>query len=305
MADIIDNLKRQFRRSPLLMQLIYINVAVFLLVHIISIGLMLFNANTVSWLQYIELPSDLHLLLPRLWTIITYMFVHYDVWHILFNMLWLYWFGAIFLLYFSPKHLGGLYFLGGIAGAVFYLAAYNIFPYFADKQGMMCGASAAIMAIVFATTIRVPDYKVNLFLIGQVSLKYIAGATVIIDLLSMSTPNAGGHIAHIGGAVMGIVFALCWNRGKDLTAPINRMIDFVVTRLSRPHIKLRRSKATASTTSANPSAHRRPETDSEYHARKKREMDELDAILDKIKKSGYSALSSEEKKRLFEAGKRN
>ncbi len=302
MADFINKLKQQFKQGSVLLQLIYINVGIFLTVHIVSLTLMLFNAPTTAWLTYIELPSNPHILVRRIWTIITYMFVHYDVWHILFNMLWLYWFGSIFLQYFSPKHLGGLYFLGGIAGGLFYLLAYNIFPYFADRQGMMCGASAAIMAIVLATTIRVPDYKVNLLLIGAVSLKYIAGITIVIDLLSMSSPNAGGHIAHIGGAIMGIAFALSWNKGKDLTRPINQLIDRLTTGINRPKIKLRKP---ASKPYNENKRRQRPESDSEYNARKKREMDELDRILDKIKKSGYSALTEEEKKRLFEAGKRN
>lgn len=301
MVDFINNLKNQFKQGSILLQLIYINTGIFLSIHVISLALMLFNTPTTAWLSYIELPSNPQILIRRPWTIITYMFVHYDIWHILFNMLWLYWFGSIFLRYFSPKHLGGLYFLGGIAGGAFYLLAYNIFPYFADRQGMMCGASAAIMAIVLATAIRVPDYKVNLLLIGPVSLKYIAGITVIIDLFSMSSPNAGGHIAHIGGAVMGIVFAVYWNKGKDLTKPINNLIDRLTTGFNRPRIKLRKPSQSNQETRRQ----HRPESDGEYLARKKREMEELDRILDKIKKSGYSALTEEEKKRLFEAGKRN
>lgn len=304
MASIIDNIKAGFARGTLLVRLIYLNVAVFLLVHLVAVILTLWNIHPTAWMAYIDLPSDIGELLHRPWTLLTYMYVHYDVWHILFNMLWFYWFGNIFLQYFTPKQMGGLYLLGGLAGALFYVAAYNIFPYFTDKQGMMCGASAAIMAVVLAITVRVPDYKVNLLFLGAVSLKYIAAVTILIDLFSMTSANAGGHIAHIGGAVMGILFTQFWKRGKDLTRPVNAVIDAIVTLFSRPRFKVHRPPHTASSHSTA-SSHRRSESDYEYNARKKREMEEIDTILDKIKKSGYSALTEEEKKRLFDAGKKN
>lgn len=305
MAGIIDDFKLRFNNAPILKQLIYINVGVFVAVHIVSVILTLFNIDNTAWLSYIEVPSSLSVLPYRVWTIVTYMFVHYDLWHILFNMLWLYWFGNIFIQYFSQKHLSALYFVGGLSGAALYLLAYNTFPYFAGQQGMMCGASAAIMAIVFATTIRVPDYKVNLMFIGQVSLKYIAGITILIDLLSMTSSNAGGHFAHIGGALMGIAFGLYWNRGKDILRPVNRFFDFVVGGWRKPNIRFRRPqfKKKPSVKTEPKQTHRRPETDSQYHERKKRENDEIDRILDKIKKSGYSALTPEEKQRLFDVRK--
>ncbi|MBO7318143.1 MAG: rhomboid family intramembrane serine protease, partial [Bacteroidales bacterium] len=145
MAGIIDRLKYQFDSAPTLKRLIYINVGVFIAVHLVSVILMLFNIDTVQWLSYIEVPSALKILPYRIWTLITYMFVHYDLWHILFNMMWLYWFGSIFIQYYTPKHLSVLYVLGGLAGAMLYLFSYNTFPYFSGKEGMMCGASASIM----------------------------------------------------------------------------------------------------------------------------------------------------------------
>ncbi len=304
MAGIIDSLKYRFNNAPVLKQLIYTNVAVFVAVHLVSVILLLFNIDTKTWLSYIEVPSDLNILPYRLWTILTYMFVHYDVWHILFNMLWLYWFGEIFIQYFSQRHLTALYFMGGIAGAIMYLLSYNIFPYFADRQGMMCGASAAIMAIVFATTLRTPDYKINLMFIGSISLKYIAGVTILIDLLSMTSPNAGGHFAHIGGAIMGIIFGWFWNKGKDILRPINGFMDKIVTLFQRPYIRIKKPKISRQKSDEN-KRRSRPESDEEYHMRKKRENDEIDRLLDKIKKSGYSALTTEEKQKLFDVRKNN
>lgn len=303
MAAIIDNIKAQMRNAPILKQLIYINVGLFIAVHLVTVVLLLFNIYSQEWLSYIEVPSRLSALPYRFWTVITYMFVHYDIWHLLFNMLWLYWFGSIFVQFFSQKHLSVLYVMGGLAGVALYLFAYNVFPYFADKQSMMCGASAAIMAIVFATAIRIPNYKVNLMFIGAVSLKYIAALVIIIDLLSMTSSNAGGHFAHIGGALMGILFGLYWNRGKDILAPVNNLVDRMVSGMKRPHIKIKKPSK-QKTSQRNDATHKRPETDGEYRMRKKQEAEEIDLILDKIKKSGYSALTTEEKQRLFDVRKK-
>ena len=290
--------KELFRNGSLLLKLIYINVGIFLVLRLTDVVLMLFNSSIFPVLTYIEIPSNISYFLIRPWTLFTYMVVHYDLFHILFNMLWLYWFGQIFLLHFGEKQLGGLYLLGGLAGGLFYLLAYNTFPYFDDKQGLMCGASASILAIVIATAMRAPDFKVNLFLFGAVSLKYIAAVTVVIDLLSVTSANGGGHIAHLGGALVGLWFILRWNRGKDITRPINRMIDAVTVFFKPRPKKIRFVKTKRQNV-------KRTESDMEYNAHKKRESEELDAILDKIKKSGYSALTEEEKKRLFEVGNRS
>ena len=290
MADsIIDKLKQQFRQGSVLLKLIYINVAIFLLLRLTWVVLMLFNIDGYVILPFIEMPSIPYEFITHPWTLLTYMFVHYDVWHILFNMLWLYWFGQIFLMSFSEKQMVGLYLLGGIAGGLLYLLSYNLFPYFDGKEGLMCGASASIIAIVVATAFRMPDYKVNLLFLGAISLKFI-------DLLSVTSANGGGHIAHLGGALLGYWFIVRWEKGKDLTAPVNKLIDKIVTGFKpRPKIKVSRPSNRSSS---------RPETDMEYRARKKKENDEIDSILDKIKKSGYTSLSAEEKKRLFEAGKK-
>lgn len=295
-GSIIDKLKQQFQQGSVLLKLIYINVAIFLLLRLTWVVLMLFNIDGYVILPFIEMPSIPYEFITHPWTLLTYMFVHYDVWHILFNILWLYWFGQIFLMSFSEKQMVGLYLLGGIAGGLLYLLSYNLFPYFDGKEGLMCGASASIIAIVVATAFRMPDYKVNLLFLGAISLKYIALVTIVIDLLSVTSANGGGHIAHLGGALLGYWFIVRWEKGKDLTAPVNKLIDKIVTGFKpRPKIKVSRPSNRSSS---------RPETDMEYRARKKKENDEIDSILDKIKKSGYTSLSAEEKKRLFEAGKK-
>ncbi|KKB55197.1 hypothetical protein HMPREF1536_02654 [Parabacteroides gordonii MS-1 = DSM 23371] len=292
MESIFTNLKNTFRAGNILAKLIYINVGLFILIRLMGVIFLLFNIPGISFLQYLQMPSSPELLLYRPWTVITYMFTHFDFLHILFNMLWLYWFGGLFLSFFSERQLGGLYLLGGIAGAVLFMLAYNIFPYFQTvaSSSYLMGASASVMAIVFAVSFYRKDLEINLFLIGRVKLIYLALFTFVIDLLAITSDNAGGHIAHIGGALFGIWFAMRIKKGKDLTAPMNRLLDWVVNLGKRkPKMKV---------------TYKRAETDYEYNARKNRESADLDAILDKLKRSGYESLSADEKRQLFDASKK-
>ena len=282
MDGIFTNLKRMFQSGNILSKLIYINVGLFILIRLASVLFMLFNVQGVPFLQYLQLPASPELLLFRPWTLFTYMFTHFDFLHILFNMLWLYWFGGLFLNFFNERQLGGLYILGGLAGAILFVLAYNIFPYFQNVASFsyLMGASASVMAIVFAVSFYRKDLEINLFLIGRIKLIYLAIFTLVIDLLAMTSDNAGGHIAHIGGALFGMWFASRIRNGKDLTAPMNRLIDWFVN-LGKRKPKMRVT-------------YKRNETDYEYNARKHQESVDLDTILDKLKRSGYESLSAEE-----------
>ncbi|MDR0835711.1 MAG: rhomboid family intramembrane serine protease [Tannerella sp.] len=301
MADIITDIKQRFNAGSILTKYIYINVGVFLLIRLTLVLLKLFN-NETSVFEYLQTPSSPELLLYRPWTLITYMFVHFDFLHILFNMLWLYAFGKIFLLFFTGRQLGGIYVLGGIAGALLFLVAYNVFPYFSfvSKNSFLVGASASVMAIVFAVSFYQKDYRLNLLFLGQIKLIYLAIGAFVIDILAITSENAGGHIAHIGGALFGILFAYQYSKGKDITNFINKLIDNVVNLFHRqPKFKVHKNKNYKSG-----SAYRRSATDDEYHRRKNAEEKEINDILDKLKRSGYESLSSEEKKKLFNASKK-
>lgn len=292
MESIFTNLKNTFRAGSILVKLIYINVGLFILIRLLGVLFLLFNIPGIPFLQYLQMPSSPELLMYQPWTVITYMFTHFDFLHILFNMLWLYWFGGLFLTFFSERQLGGLYLLGGIAGAVLFMLAYNIFPYFQTvaSSSYLMGASASVMAIVFAVSFYRKDLEINLFLIGRIKLIYLALFTFVIDLLAITSDNAGGHIAHIGGALFGIWFAVRIKEGKDLTGPMNRLLDRVVNLGKRkPKMKV---------------TYKRAETDYEYNARKHRESADIDAILDKLKRSGYESLSADEKRQLFDASKK-
>ena len=231
MADIFNDLKRAFKQGNIVVRLIYINVAVYILGVLLMVVLGLFNISINNLLQYLYLPADLLQILRRPWAPFTYMFMHAGIWHLFGNMLWLYWFGQLFLYNFSAKHLRGLYLFGGIVGGLFYLLAYNLFPLFQPMVGhsMLLGASASVLAIVVASAVSMPEYRLNLLLFGAVRLKYVALIVVLTDLLFITSENAGGHIAHLGGALAGWWFVRGIHSGKyDATAWINRVLDTIV-----------------------------------------------------------------------------
>ena len=302
MASIFTEIKHKFNAGSILAKFIFINAGAFITIRLLMIFMSLFMKEA-AFLEYIETPSSLMLLAYRPWTIITYMFVHIDFLHILFNMLWLYWFGKIFLMFFTGRQLGGLYVLGGIAGATLFLIAYNTFPFlkqFSDNS-FLAGASASVMAIVFAVSFYQKDYTINLLLIGRIKLIYLAVGVFLLDIIAITSENAGGHIAHIGGSLFGILFATQYKKGKDITSFINRIIDRFVNMLKRkPTFKTYRSDE--KTYPGNNS--RRPETDDEYNRRKNKENRAIDDILDKLKRSGYESLSADEKKKLFDASRK-
>lgn len=288
------------------MKFIYINIAVFVVVKVVALSMVLMGISPDAILSYLELPSMLPQIAMQPWTVITYMFLHYDILHILFNMLWLYWFGVLFMELFNARQFVGLYLLGGIGGAALFVLAYNLLPYFYGQQGMLLGASASILAIVAATAMRAPDYKLNLLLIGSVSLKWVAIITIFIDLISIDTANAGGHIAHLGGAAVGVLFGYAARSGKDITSPINWLIDGLVNLFRRrPSIKIggKRRRTKWGRPYMNNSPKQRQAQSTGEPGMTAADEAELDVILAKIKQSGYKSLTAAEKRRLFEVSR--
>ena len=296
MANFISDLKSRFHRGDINVQLIYINVGVFVVTTLVSVFLRLFNIGDASWMNFMTLPASIPEFLKQPWSLLSYMFLHADPLHLLFNMLWLYWFGQLFLSFFSARHFRGLYLLGGICGGLFYMLALNVFPYFTPYIyiSTLLGASASVLAIVVATAVCEPEYRVNFMFIGTVRLKYVALFMVVTDLLFVTSGNGGGHIAHLGGALAGWWFAWSLRKGKDVTKWINGVLDGcsgVWSKLSSKKPKMKVSKGGRA-------------DDYDYNARKKQQSEEIDRILDKLKKSGYGSLTTEEKKRLFDASKK-
>lgn len=293
---IIDEIKESFRKGSSLTKLIYINLAVFLAVKVLYVIYFLAVPATgytskegqfyLDVLGYLMVPSDLNTLLYRPWTPFTYMFLHFGFIHILFNLLILFWFGRIFLQYLNQKQLLTTYLLGGLSGAALFIGAYNLFPGLAVGQAL--GASAAVMAIVIAIAFYVPDYTIHLFFIGEVKIKYVALVYVVLDVIQIAGDNSGGHIAHLGGALYGYLFAIQMKRGKDVGRKASSFFDGVAALFSRkPKMKVAyKSQA-------------RKMSDHEYNQNKAASQKDMDKILDKIAKSGYESLSKKEKEILF------
>jgi membrane associated rhomboid family serine protease len=205
------------------------------------------------------------------------MFLHFDFWHILVNMLWLYWFGRIFLEFLTPRKLLTVYLWGGIFGALFFILSFNIFPVFTAvlPEAYALGASASVMAIVMATSFYAPRYTLNLFIFGRIRIIWIALVYLLIDILSIRYGNAGGHIAHLGGALFGILYAVTIKKN-------------IFKQLHRPFKKSVKNNSTYRYTN-----------DERFNIQKKQEQEEIDRILDKISKHGYDVLSKREKETLF------
>lgn len=293
---IWDDIKNTFHNGSNLTRLIYINIAVFVLISLTAItGFLLTNPIVAEKsIDILAVPSALSKLIVRPWTLITYMFLHKDIWHILFNMLWLYWFGTIFLQYLDQRKLVAVYLLGGISGAILYIASFNIFPAFTGlvSDSVAIGASASVMAVVIAIAAYVPDYIVNLFLLGRIKLKYMALAIFVLTSFMDFSVNSGGKLAHIGGAIFGYIYTLNLRQGRDFGRGINKLIDHIIT-IFKPKKKM---KVT----------YKKPSDDYNYNKIKSEHQTGINSILDKISKGGYDSLTKEEKETLFkESQKRN
>lgn len=282
----------QFKQSNTLNKLIYVNLAVFVVVKAVDIVLMVAGAHEPNpVVGFLAAYAGGHNLLTHPWGVVTYMFLHQGFMHILFNLLWLFWFGRIFSEYFTGRQLLNVYICGGIAGALLFILAFNAFDIFDASVSMAIGASAAVYAIVLATAVYVPNYTVYVMFLGQVKIKWIALFCVISDIAMLESGNAGGHIAHIGGAIFGACYTLALRRGTDIAGWVGRIIDGVSGLFHRkPKMKV---------------SYRRSESDYDYNARKHNEQKEIDSILDKIAKSGYNGLTEDEKRTLFRNSRNN
>ena len=299
MVRIISDIWKRFLAENIVGRFIYVNVAVFVLLALIDVLATLFNiVSPALYLKmWTELPSSIMQFIVQPWSLFTYMFLHAGLMHLLWNMLMLYWVGKIFLSYFSTRHFVGLYLLGGIMGGLFFMVAYNLFPMFTanGSQAYLVGASAAVLAVVAAAATRVPDYRINLLFIGEIRLVTLAIIMVVSTLLLLTSNNAGGEFAHLGGAFAGWLFVNRLNKGRDITAFVNKMVDALVVlcgklcdAAKKPKMKIYKGKR---------------QDDYNYNAQKKEQSADVDAILEKLKKKGYESLTEEEKKRLFDASK--
>lgn len=310
MAGVFPDFKERFRRGTMPVRFIYLNVGIFLLLSVYRVVCWLFGISSVSahdWVQgNLSLPSDLTRLALHPWTVLTYMFLHADVWHLFFNMLCLYGFGMLFLQFFSARHLRGLYILGGLFGALFFVSA-QIFPAFRGHDTILVGASASVLALIAALGTAQPNFTVRLLLFGGIRMKYVAWGLVVLSFLSVPGGNAGGEVAHLGGAFCGWMFARLLQRGWDPTKGINWVFD-LFQGIYKPRIPKRKSSPKGQKYRVNPEmkvhSAKRPEEWRSPGSAPAGEKQDISPILDKLKRSGYGSLSAEEKKRLFEASRK-
>jgi membrane associated rhomboid family serine protease len=262
--------------------LIGINVGVFLLFSFIFILEKLSTGSTLVsdlLIDYLAVPANLQQLLYRFWTPFTYMFLHAGIFHILFNMLWLYWLGKIFEEYLGGKKLVTVYILGGLAGAILYILSYNFFPLFETVKltSYAVGASAGVIAIVVATATLLPDYSIGLLFLGPVKLKWIAVFYVLISFLGVAGSNAGGNIAHIGGALLGFIYI------KQLRS--DSKLGLLWRKIFPGRKTLRVVHRNNQQTTLIPT------------------QEEVDILLDKINVSGFKSLTKKERSILEKASK--
>lgn len=297
MSSVIDDLKNTFRqRDNGLIQIIIINVVVFLVMLIAKVILVL--AQSKGWYElisgYLMMPADPMTFLKRPWTLVTYFFFHEDIFHILFNMLFLYWFGIIVQQLIGDRKLVNLYILGGLVGGAFYLLIYNLIPYYHSKvmTSAMLGASAGVYAVVVGAATLAPNYTLHLLLLGPVRIKWIALFYLVLSFAGIIGVNAGGNLAHLGGAMIGYLFIISLRSGTDLGRPLDYVLMGVkgfVTAKPKVKVSYRADKKTSSNKPGNQGYPN---------------QDEIDAILDKISQSGYESLTKEEKQKLFSASQK-
>lgn len=280
-----------------LIQIITINVIVFLVINLVRVILSLSgNLDAYIWfIDKISLPSNIASFLLRPWTLITYFFTHEGFFHILFNMLFLFWFGRIVHELLGNQKLVNLYIMGGIIGGLFYILIYNLIPYYQDRveQSILLGASAGVFAVVVGAAAYFPNYSLFLLFLGPVKIKYIAMFYVMLSFFRIDGSNAGGDLAHLGGAAIGFLYVIQLKKGNDIGHPITVVLNwFKGLFSSKPKIRV---------SYKNEKQKSKPKSKEDLQ---KVTQEEIDHILDKISQGGYESLTKEEKQKLFEASKK-
>jgi len=296
---MFEEFKNAFqKRNNAHSQLIIINVVIYLVLLLIFVPTTIGDAEFIFKAIYnqFSIPPTLAEFITRPWTLFTYSFAHSipDIFHILFNMLALYWFGKLFVEYLGSDKLIALYVLGGLAGGLLYLLMFNTIPYFVNASGFtgMVGASAAVYAIMVATATLLPDYTFFLLFLGPVRIKYIVLFYIVVSFLGSVGPNAGGNIAHLGGALIGFVYMKQLQAGVNWGGWITVTLDWFRDLFGpKQHVKVTYRKETKASSTVGKS-------------KSQISQDEIDAILDKISAGGYESLSKEEKEKLFNASKK-
>ncbi len=286
-----NNLTDQFKSANILVKIIAINAILFLLVRLSAFFIQTSPAVVTKWFV---LPEEIGTFITQPWSIITYSFLHFGFLHVFFNMYILYWFGKIVLNLFDEKRFLTIYLLGAICGGLLYMLAYNLFPVFIGTNGYLLGASAAVRAIMIFIAAYTPNTEVMIFRF-RIKLWHIGLTVIILDLVQIPTSgNAGGLIAHLGGALFGYLYAIQLAKGNDIGKGFENILNSIAN-LFKPKNKKPFRKVHRTTQKTSPPS-KKKDTSSDHQKK-------VDGILDKIGKSGYESLTKAEKDFLFKAGK--
>ena len=253
------------KEMPIHKYIILINVLVFLIPLIMNTILYLLNIKTLSFFNFFDLHPQINYLLKNIWTIMTYAFIHNDIYHIFWNMFILYFASEYFLNFFDEKKYIKTYFYGILFGGLFFVLSYNLFPVFKNDFTTLIGSSAAVYSVLIFICTYFPNNKVNLILFN-IELKYIGIIYILLSLVQIPIENPGGNIAHLGGALWGYLYAMSiYNNSFNIN--LKEIIN---------KIKLN-------------------------NLNKSENQKMIDAILDKISESGYESLTKKEKELLFKS----
>lgn len=286
MNDIVQNIKNRFQNAGIVEKLIYINLAVFILVFMSNTLGFLFKLNNNLLVKWFALPADFSDFLSKPWTIITYGFLHAGFLHILMNLIALFYIGNLFKQYFTSKQVLNFYIYGTIVGGILFLLSYNYFPVFSSQKGnnVLLGASAGISAIFIGIATYMPNFELKFPLIGFVKLWILGAIWVALDILQIPMGNAGGRIAHLGGALFGFLYV---QQVSNKELDIFKSIKNLFKKQQKPLKTVHKSSTIKRTRTSTKSEHQQ----------------QIDSILDKIGKSGYDSLTQAEKDFLFKQGK--
>lgn len=293
---IWKEIKNSFKKGKILDRLIYINLAVFFCIHILIIVLVLtgitenFRSSFILIKDWLGLKANIFHILYKPFTLITFMFIHERFLHIFLNILVLYFSGKLFQDYLGQRRLLATYFIGGLFGAGVYIVLYNISPTLQPNINQSAiGASASTMAILIAIATYVPKLKIQIPLIGSISLIWIAFFFILTDIINLDDQNIGGHIGHLGGALWGFLYIYQYKKGNDMATWFYKLIGLVTSILKSSKLEL---------------IYKKTFDDYKYNEQKRHNQKIIDLILDKVSKSGYDSLSKKEKEILFKQGKK-
>ena len=283
--SFIEDIKNRYKSGNIVEKLIYINLAIFIFTLLISVFQGLYKGE-INWVvNWFSLEDDFSSLLTKPWTIIAYGFLHADFLHILLNLITLYFVGNLFIEYFTQKQLLTFYLLGTFFGGVLFILSHNYFPLFQHQSSILVGASAGISAIFIGIATYIPNYQLKIRFIGFVKLWHLSAIWIGLDILALSGGNAGGHFAHLGGALFGFLYV---NKAANKEIHIFDKITAIFSSKKKP----------LKTVYKSPKKNVKTNKDTSLN------QQQIDTILDKISKSGYDTLTKEEKEFLFKQGRK-